>query len=87
MGWPVTRQAIVYIHRAPTMKKKPTQPGPKPFIGWALYNWGIARGAFTSRRQAVESAENSSGKPWKECREYFRIAKVRVTVNGNADAG
>jgi hypothetical protein len=61
-------------------RKKHEQPGPKPFTGWALYNWGIPRGVFTTRRQAIDSAVGSSGYGWAKCRKYFRVAKVRVLL-------
>jgi hypothetical protein len=62
------------------MKKKQIQPPPKPFTGWALYNWGIPLGVFTSRRQAIDSAQNSSGEPWRKCKGYFTVAKVEVRL-------
>jgi hypothetical protein len=60
--------------------KRQEQPGPKPFIGWALYNWGIPRGVYTTRRQAIEDACTSSGEPWTKVRMYYRVAKVRVLL-------
>lgn len=66
------------------MKKKHVQPGPKPFIGWGLYNWGHPWGVFTTRRAAFKEAMDQTGNPWSVCRQNFRVAKVRVTLNGDA---
>jgi hypothetical protein len=63
---------------APTSKKQ-VQPPIKPFTAWALSNWGTPRGTFRTRRQAIEDAVESSGKPWAKCCKYFAVTKVRVT--------
>jgi hypothetical protein len=70
------------------MKKKEQQPDPKPFTGWALYNWGNPWGVHRTRREAIEEATRALSEPWSKCRKSFRVAKVSVRPahNGNGDA-
>jgi hypothetical protein len=62
-------------------KKKSTQPPPeKVAIAWGIYNWGRLYDLQHRKRDAINSAESISGKPWKECKAYFCVAKVKVTT-------
>ena len=62
--------------RNPSQEK---QPKPKPYIEWGLFNWGLPRGVYRTRRTAIEAAQNKSGEPWRKCRKYFMVRKVKVT--------
>lgn len=66
------------------MSKKNDQRRGKPFDGFALYNYGNPWGAFTSRRQATEYAQECCGEPWSKCRAYFTIERVRVEFRDGA---
>lgn len=52
-------------------------------IQWALCNFGILRSTHRLRREAIRAAEKQTGKPWKECRKYMQVFKVRVVPLGD----
>jgi hypothetical protein len=60
-------------------KKKLKQPAIKAHEAWCLSNWGLPRGTFRTRRQAISDAVDSAGEPWAKCRKYFAVTKVKVT--------
>lgn len=62
------------------MTKKKVCPLLKgPYVAWCISNWGHPWGVERTRREAIEYAEDQTGKPWKECRRYCRVQKVKVT--------
>lgn len=61
------------------MTKNQVQPPLKPCTAWALSNWGYPWGTYRTRREAIEEAVTSTGKPWKMIRDHFAVTKVQVT--------
>lgn len=55
------------------------QPKPKPYEAWLVTNWGNPWSVERTRRAAIEYAQNLTGEPWKKCREYCAVHKVKVT--------
>jgi hypothetical protein len=51
----------------------------KPHTAWLVSNWGIPWSVERTRREAIEYAQNITGKPWRVCRKYCRVQKVTVT--------
>lgn len=45
---------------------------------WALTNFGRAIDIAPTKRQAIEIAEELSGLPWSECREWFEVRKITL---------
>lgn len=50
----------------------------RPYQAWLVSNWGIPWSVERTRRQAIEYAQNLTGKPWRVCRKYCRVQKVTV---------
>lgn len=55
------------------------QPLGKAYTAWTVYNWGIPWSTERTRREAIEYAVYITGKPWKVCRKYCSVRKVKVT--------
>jgi hypothetical protein len=55
---------------------------PRPDTAWGIYNLGRLMDIAHRRKDAIAKCEWMVGKPWKECRKYMEVHKVRVTPQG-----
>lgn len=60
------------------MSNETSRKEPKPQLAWGVYNMGRLMDIGHARRHAVQLAEQLTGKPWKECKTYMEVHKVRV---------
>lgn len=58
------------------------QPKPTEKSGWGLYNWGHLRAVERTRRECIRLAQESYGEPWRKCKRYYTVCKVRVIPDG-----
>ncbi len=65
--------------------KRNIRKTPKSYVMWAVYNWGIIRDVYRTRREALEwcrsEAEYYASSDHKRCdwRDMWEIHKVQVT--------
>ena len=55
---------------------------PRIDTAWGIYNMGRFIGVEHTRRDAVAEVERITGQPWKDCRKYMEVRKVRVMLYG-----
>lgn len=58
---------------------------PRIDTAWGIYNMGRFIGVEHTRRDAVAEVERITGQPWKDCRKYMEVHKVRVMLYGAAN--
>lgn len=58
--------------------KPDRRANPLPYTCWGLFNWGIPRGVYRTRRLAFKAAETSLGRPGDDWRKYFEVHRVMV---------
>jgi hypothetical protein len=54
-------------------------------VRWAYSNCGILRGTSRTRRDAIKACEKLTGEPWKICRQYMEVTKVKVIPFSEAE--
>ena len=48
-------------------------------IQWARTNFGIVQSVHRTRREAIEECERECGEPWRVCKKYMEVRKVKIT--------
>lgn len=50
-----------------------------PQRAWALSNFGMLRGVFRTRKEAIDYCEHNVAAPWSNAKRYMEVWKCTVT--------